>query len=430
MTKKLFIILIVLLASTNSYGATQQVLSTLSYGYNLNATTTQYNNVYGAGDQQDWSTTESTMKGIFAASGTLKDLRILLAADPENGAGVQSYTFKIRVNEAEPGSTLTCAISDGGTSCQDLVNSVSVTAGNYVSIQVVPANTPIVTQMKFSTTWNPTTADETILAGGTNVATLATSGTEYIGIAGTANKDTVEFDKTFVASTAGVFKNLYIGLPTAPGGVATRVFTFRDSASAESLVATCGSADTACNQTSGTVTATAGEKFVLVSTVTGTPAASIVKTSIVFVPTTSGQWIIPLSSDDNLHTTATEYAKIIGGDDAWNASATNKQITYQTGSFVADMDILNMYVELETDPGVAGDIFTFTLMQGAVASALVATCDGVTTCNATSTINISDDEQLSTRSVPTSSPTVGSAMISYTGFITPTSGGRRVILIQ
>ena len=428
MIKRLLLTICVLLSCSSVWGATQQVLSTLGYGYNLNATTTEYNNVYGAGDQQDWSATESDTKGVFAASGTIKDLRILLAADPDNGAATQSYTFKIRVNEAEPGSTLTCAVSDGQTSCQDLVNSVSVTAGDYVSIEVVPANTPIVTQMKFSTTWNPTTADETILAGGTNVATLATSGTEYVGIAGTALTDTVEFDKTFVAPTAGVFKNLYIGLPTAPGGVATRVFTFRDSASAESLVATCGSADTACNQTSGTVTATAGEKFVLVSTVTGTPAASRVKTGIVFVPTTSGQWIIPLSSDDSLHTTATEYAKIVGGDDAWNGTITNKQQTYQTGSFAGDMDILNMYVVLETNPGTGLNKFDFTLMQDGIATALVATCDGVTACNATSTINIGDDEQFATRSVPTSDPSVGSAMISYTGFITPTGGAERRLI--
>ena len=430
MIKTLFTILCLFLASP-CWSATQQVLISGSE-FALDAAATEYSTFYGVGDRSDWTLTEADVKGIFPATGTIKDFRVKLEADPTTATS--SYKFTVRVNEAEPGSPITCTVSVGSTTCQSAATT-TITSGDYVSIEVVPTNTPVSTTARWSATWNPTTNDETVLIGGGG-STIIGNSTSYVSMTGMSGPDATEFDKSFIAPTAGVFKNLYVKVLTAPGGAGkTRTFSFRDSASAETINCTITNAETSCNSTleTETATATAGERFVLVATVANTPADTIVKASIVFVPTTSGEWIIGMGSDDDLHTTSTEYYPIAYGDTSWGGTEASNRVATQTGSFSSDMIIKNMYVQLETDPGVSGDIFAFTLRANTAdaTATLTATCDGVTTCNAAATVTISDDYLMATQSVPTSSPTVGSALISYTGFITPSSAAaRRVILIQ
>ncbi len=427
MIKQLLTILF-LLYCVPVHGATQQVLVN-GLNNDLNVTVTEYNHFYGIGNVSNWSATEGDRQIVWPYTGTIDDLRVKLTADPTNVGS--SYAFMVRLDTGCDGTgadtTLTCTVLAGSTTCNNS-DGFSINAGECLSIESDPSATaPAGADASWSATGNPTTADETALVGGTSGDLLATTGTEYIGISGNANADGTEFDRTFIASTGGVFPTFYTDLPTAPGGTATRTFTFRDSASAESIVITYASGESGVKSNTGTVTATAGETFVLVSTDNGnTPSASTLKASVLFDPTTEGEWIIPMSSDDTLHVTNTEYARIIAGDDGWSATEANKQQLIQTGSFASDMIIKNMYVELETDPGATGDIFTFRLRDstggsGDASAQLESICDGVQTCNASATVTITDDALMSTRVIPTSSPTVGSALISYTGFITPSA---------
>src|SRR3990167_2146220 len=157
MIKKLLTILTILLVSTNSYGATQQVLISGSE-FALDAAATEYSTFYGVGDRSDWTITEANPKGIFPASVTIKDFRVKLEADPTTATS--SYKFTVRVNEAEPGSPITCTVSVGSTTCQSAATT-TITSGDYVSIEVVPTNTPVSTTARWSATFNPTTNDET-----------------------------------------------------------------------------------------------------------------------------------------------------------------------------------------------------------------------------------------------------------------------------
>lgn len=405
------------------YGATQQVLingNTTAVNQNSNT----YGGIWGSGGgSNEWTTTETTGKVLWPASGEIKDLRISMKADVDNGGGTQSIKFTVRVNEAEPGTTANCTVTEGvqsGTKCQGS-DATTITAGDFISVESNPNNTPFDSAVHWSATWNPTTADESVMTGRSQGADLATSGTEYLCMAGAGGPDSTEFDCTFIAPTAGVFKSFYAALGTAPGGSATRVFTFRDDGASDSVVITFGSGETADNNTVDEISASAGDLFVLVSTVTGTPAASKAWYAIVFDPTIEGEWIIANSSQNNLNISATEYQQLNMGRTNWNGTETNRLALAQTGSFADDMIIKNIYVELENDPGATGDIFTFNLRANSadVTAELEAICDGVQTCNAAATVTISDDDLMGTQVVPTSSPTIGSAMISYTGFITP-----------
>lgn len=421
-----YLIIMFLLFCSPVYGATQQMLTGCHPVVALDASTTEYGPVGSTGGQASWNATEQVLQVLYPAAGSITDLRIVLQNDPDNGGGVQSFTFAVRVNGAEPASTLTCVVDDGNTTCTDLVNSVAIVADDLVALQVVPANTPTVGFGRCSFLWNPTTDDETVILGATGSNDwLADNTTRYGAIVGFDGPDPTEFDVTFIAPTAGVFQDLYIWQEVAPGAGNTRTWTFRDSTSAESIVVTLTDSETTDNNTSDTVTATAGEKFVLQQVGASTPVATEAKYAIVFKPTVTGEFIMAFSGDDNLHITATEYM-VIGGvaDPNWNGTETNFQQPVETGTLAIDMIIKNIHVELETDPGASPNAFDFTLRAngGNATASLTCQVDDVSpfTCNASATVTISDGDLMSTQVVPTSSPTVGSAMISYLGFIDPT----------
>src|SRR3990167_10052978 len=113
MIKKLLIILIIFFIPTICYGATKQVLTNHTPD-DTDATATEYFSLYGDGGAGGWWT-EANKNVVWPSSGTIDDLRVNIPTDPANGAGVQIYTFTVRVDGA--GTTLTCAISEGATSC-------------------------------------------------------------------------------------------------------------------------------------------------------------------------------------------------------------------------------------------------------------------------------------------------------------------------
>jgi len=423
MIKRLLTTLLFLSVCSTSWGATQQVLIA-GTSNSTNTTITEYNSISQGGT---WTATEADTQMLIPSAGTLKDFRIVVGATPDNGGGTQLYKFTIRVNGAEPGSPITCTISESETSCQSS-ETQSITAGDLVSLEINPDGTPDSSgKTRWSMTWNPTTSDESIMLGGTGNNTLpANNNTRYVPMTGFTNDDDIEFDVSFIAPTAGVFKNLYVNLSVDPGGTATQVFSFRDSASAETIDCTISAGSTTCTSTLGseTATASAGERFVLVRTATNTPDASRVFVSIVFDPTIEGEFIYGMASDNDLSVTATEYNKLVVGDSSWTTDADDREQIIQTGSLSDNLVIKNMYVELETDPGATGDIYTFTLQanNGNATATLAATCDGVQTCNAAAIVTVSDDDQMATKVVPTDGGTLatGSAIISYTGYITPT----------
>lgn len=90
--------------------------------------------------------------GIAYLTGTeITGLRIYIGADctiskfyvaiqtAPTGA-TKSWTFTVRKNAAD--TALTCTITDTAVTASDTSNSVSFTAGDYLTIKMVPANTP------------------------------------------------------------------------------------------------------------------------------------------------------------------------------------------------------------------------------------------------------------------------------------------------
>ena len=393
------------------FAATKQVMMTSTGSGDTDASATEYGPVFG----MDWFRNPAPANeraSLVPANGIIDDLYINVSTAPDNGAGTQTWTITLQIDGV--GTSLGCTISEAETSCTDS-DGVSVTAGQSMEYEIVPANTPANSNMFFTTTWNPTTDDETIITGGTGESTLSTSATENWAINGLAPADTPAFDIQQLFPTAGTLKNLYVKLDTAPGAGTSRTFTYG------TVDCTISNTDTTCNSAADTQAVTAGQKYGLVTTLTGTPAATEAQWGIVFVPTTSGEFIFLRTSDNSLDTSATEYTPVTNTGD-WEFDAT--EASHYMSAYA--MTIKNMYFELETDPGVSGDKydFTFRVNGGDSSPALSASCDGVTTCNASATVTLSTNDLIDIKVVPTSAPAIGSVLIGVTGYIAPTSSGR------
>ena len=94
-----------------------------------------YNCIMGSGDSASgvWNPKEANREQIVPTGGTFKNLRIRLTSAP--GAG-NSWTFTFRKNRAD--TSLTVTISGTDKEGSDISNTVSVVAGDQVSLKCVP----------------------------------------------------------------------------------------------------------------------------------------------------------------------------------------------------------------------------------------------------------------------------------------------------
>ena len=417
--KRGMIVLVFLLITSTASGATQQVMVSGTEN-NLPTSSTEYINLIGSMDLTNWSTSESHRVTTWPANGEITDLRIELSGSPSTG---DSYAFSIRVNEATPGDALTCTISNAETSCNDLVNSTTISAGDTVGFEVNPDSSPDARDAYWSVIWNPTTPDETVL-GGLVHNSLATSGTQYLHLHATSDPETSAWDKSTLFPTNGTLKSLYAYVDYNPdngAGVQSRTFTVGG------IDCTISEAEKTCNSAADTQAVVAGEAYNVVSTASGTPLATRVYYGIVFVPDTSGQFTFHATTDDNLPGSATEYNKFSGGYWVW--SGTEATFYGLANAFT----IKNFYAEVETDPGAATETFDFTLRIDGADQGLTCQVTGdVHTCNDTADIAVSDGDRLTNKVVPASAPAVGDSRFAWTGYIAPTGGEveRRVMVVN
>ncbi len=99
-----------------------------------------------------------------------------LSADP--GTDPDAYTFTLRKNGADTG--LTCTIVADATTGNDTTHTVSVVAGDVLTMAAVPVSTPATTNIivSFGMTFLADIDGESIILGGLS-DDLSNSATEY-----------------------------------------------------------------------------------------------------------------------------------------------------------------------------------------------------------------------------------------------------------
>jgi hypothetical protein len=113
-------------------------------GRNISSTTaTRY---AGIGDDD---ATETVVQLPLPVSGTLRNLRVRASVAPgAAGGSVQQWTFTVRINGAN--TALSCVVAETATACSDLANSLLITEGQLISMQIVPSGNPTTNKLNWS----------------------------------------------------------------------------------------------------------------------------------------------------------------------------------------------------------------------------------------------------------------------------------------
>ena len=94
--------------------------------------------------------TEANVLQSMPIAGTMTNLFIRLDAAP---SGTKSYTFTVRKNGAD--TSLTATITGAATSGSNVVNSVSYSSGDTISVKASPTSAPTAGAMKWTATIVP-----------------------------------------------------------------------------------------------------------------------------------------------------------------------------------------------------------------------------------------------------------------------------------
>jgi hypothetical protein len=228
-------------------------------------------NYAGFGNAVTAGAVENVVSCIISTSGTLDRLYVNMSAAP--GAG-KSFTFTIFKNGASTG--VTCQVSTAALNSSDLSNSITVVAGDLISIQSVPSGAPSTTTAKISMRWAPTIDGES-LQFCIDTTALSSSAARYLNVNGNSINSATETDFENLAPTIFVAKKLQVAHLIAPGGTASRNYIFRANETSPSgtLTATIANTNTTASDIVNGYTTVAGDRLAFMTTPTNTPAAAV-----------------------------------------------------------------------------------------------------------------------------------------------------------
>ncbi len=374
-------------------------------------------NVMNGGGTSSWSTTEAARSQVVPHAMVIDRLRMTVTTAPAAG---KSYAFALMVNGSA--SALTCTISDAATTAQDLSNTVSLSAGDVISIRCTPTGTPTASGTVY---WN-LRQDATNLFGvlGINVG-APSSGTNYMAPQGRPLISATDAIGSIIVPTGGVLKNLYLKSRVAPGAGTSWAVTLMLNGASQSLTATIADVATTANDTTNTVTVAAGDLISLQIVATGSPTSTSLSYGMSFDPTTDGQsFLAYMGNSLSPSTTATQFQQNNAHDGTWNATEANRVLKFGATT------IQGMYVQTSVSPGAAPNQYIFTERNEiADTTAIVTITDASTAVGSTRVGNITglsatvaDDDRMSIQSVPSSSPTAVNLKSSLLLYTAPPSG--------
>ena len=174
--------------------------------------------------------------------------------------GATSWTVTVFKNGSS--TSIACTLDLTHNPCSDTTNSITVAAGDTLSIQTVPNSTPPGTPMTFDSNWRPTTPGEyPIFTQAT--ALPQNTGTRFVNMAGYANAGQTAAGGSNTITPAGTsitVKGAALSISTAPSSTFSRIGTVYSGATPAGMAAssvTCsitGVATTCAQSPSTTLT--------------------------------------------------------------------------------------------------------------------------------------------------------------------------------
>jgi hypothetical protein len=365
-----------------------------------------------------FATTEDIAQAPCATAGTFSNLVIRLATAP---GGAASRTYVVRKNGVD--TAMTVVISGSNTTARDTTNSITVAAGDVLSMSTTPSGTPDSAGLTGNTfidvEFVGTTAAES--GYGWAPAALSTTATRWNGLfSGWTWSSTSGATTHNVVAAAGTIAALYITLTGTPGAGKSYAFTIYKNGVAQNggggtpnTTVTIADAATSGNS-SFSLSVSPGDLVYLECVPTGTPTSRQAACGVRFVATTDGQYQVCGLNLDALNTVNDAFTRVHGRDNDW-------ETTEAAGSLyggVTDFSLSGLQVVLDGSPG-AGNNYIFSLRRNTASPAgtpSVTIAESATTgSDTTGSVNIADGDIYALRSVPTSSPTARTAAWAFIG---------------
>lgn len=383
---------------------------------------TTYQNLFGAG-LVAWNGVAANRAFVMPCAGVLKNMRIQLTLAP---AGTATRTFTIVTGTGVTPTALTLPFG-GGLPDFDLTDSthtVTVAAGDIISLQHVATNTPLTASARWSIEFVPTVATDVIYGGGGGGTALNTGAQRFMGLlcGGSEGNSATENSHSHLSSVSATITALYIALATTPGASKSWLFQIYKNGSAETssnltLTGTTG------NITGLSIAVSPGDRLSLSATPSGSPASTTAGVGVLMTAGTEGESIIPGTSTDSPSTLVTEFncpSTPQHTVDTWITTEANDQVICGPTGF----SMRDLRVTFATAPGV-GTSYTYTMNVNGTPSSLSAAISGAATSNTDShSVSCVNGDLLSMQSVPASTPTgPGVNKWSMVQFVAPPSSG-------
>ena len=228
-----------------------------------------------------WNATETIAESVVSAPGVIDNMYVAVSASITSGSYVITlYKNGVNQNSGGPSVTITSASNTGNDLFVNTGHSISVVAGDVISVASNPSSTPTARPTKVGVRFTPTTNGNSLLFVNASVTPPSTTvGNRFINLNGVENGTNVTEANSYNIAplTSFTIKNLYVYQQPQPGSGVTRSVTLRKGNASQALtcsVAAGTGATGTCNDTSNSYSTTQGDLLnILTTAVTGTNTA-------------------------------------------------------------------------------------------------------------------------------------------------------------
>lgn len=390
-------------------------------GTNQNPSTsaTNYMHIGNGTSVSAWQATENNARVVFPCAGTLRGLAVRLTAAPDNGGGTQSYTFKVRRNGSEPANTLSVTISEASTTGSDTSNSVTIAAGDTVTLECTPSGTPTATAAYWYIYFDTTGLSQSTITGGC-ITGPSVSATNYSSLTVCGGWNATANNVASVFPATGTLKNFYVVSTADPAnGAGTQSYTFTvqkatsgsTTYSDTAITVTLSEGSTSVSDLVNTLSVTAGQKLIIKCVPANTPTAAIFGWGFEFVSATEeeslffGNGLSPTGDNTNNYLWIASIGNSFGGSTTEN--------TYKQ-TYIPTCYVKYFYTEIITACG-SGKTRTFKIRDGGASRSSAAISGSSAKAKNTDMVYSLDGLLLNILHVSSSTPVV--CTHSWWGFI-------------
>ena len=370
----------------------------------VSTTATRYTKLVGTGTAL---TANLYGYSIFSAAGTIDEWVFDISYTPLSG---ETVTLNIVKNASTEFSVV---FSEGETS-KTSSTSVSVSAGDYVYVQVVNSTTGT-GDLYMSSVFTSTSAGEGVIIGGTGSITSNTSTVRYGPPMGWASWTNVLINNQQCIPTSGTISDLYIEINTALSSGNYQATLLVDGTQS-SLACTVDNSGLSFSDTNGAhaISVSAGTLISLEVQPNSPNATKRFQWGLKWTPDTDGEAIMLGGTGNSTSATTKEYNYINNSIGSWSTTEANFQIK------VPECTISNLSAWLSAAPGTAPNEFTFLVRDDNADTDATVTISGPSSnsgTNSTDSASIAAGSLINLSSfpfdVPTTSTTAFGCVIKY-----------------